>query len=101
LLTRPDPNNWSEYPNIDEEVRWLLDHCDWYRVYDIAEALYQGMLENPSYYDAELFQSDLNEYFVENGIGWQLANGEIEVRGPEALQETVQSVLPVSMREKI
>ncbi len=91
LLTRPDPNNWSEYPNIDEEVRWLLDHCDWYRVYDIAEALYQRMLENPSYYDAKRFQSDLNEYFVENGIGWQLANGEIEVRGPEALQETVQT----------
>ncbi|HNR13470.1 MAG TPA: hypothetical protein PLB95_07255 [Syntrophales bacterium] len=91
LLTRPDSNNWSEYPNIDEEVRGLLDNCDWYRVYDVAEALYQRMAETPFSYDAEMFQSELNEHFVENGIGWQLANGRMEVRGPEALQEAVQT----------
>lgn len=30
LLKRPDPGNWSEYPNIDYEVRELLDSCNWY-----------------------------------------------------------------------
>ena len=91
LLKRPDPNNWSEYPNIDYEVRELLDNCDWYRVYDVAEALYQKMSEAPYSYDPEKFQTELNAYFIENGIGWQLTDGRIEVRGPEALQEAMET----------
>lgn len=89
LLKRPDSNNWSEYPNIDYEVRELLDNCDWYRVYDVAEAIYQKMSAAPSSYDPEKFQAELNTFFFENGIGWQLTDGRIEVRGPEALQEAV------------
>jgi hypothetical protein len=91
LLKRPDPNNWSEYPNINYEVRELLDNCDWYRVYDVAEALCQTMSESPSSYDPEKFQAELNTFFFENGIGWQLTDGRIEVRGPEALQEAVET----------
>jgi len=37
LRKRPDLNNWSEYPNIDEEIRNLLDDCEWYKVYDVIE----------------------------------------------------------------
>lgn len=91
LLKRPDPNNWAEYPNIDYEVRELLDNCDWYSVYDVAEALCQKMSEAPSAYDPEKFQTELNTFFFENGIGWQLTDGRIEVRGPEALQEAVET----------
>ena len=91
LLKRPDPNNWSEYPNIDYEVRELLDNCDWYRIYDVAEALYQTMSDAPFSYDPEKFQTELNTFFFENGIGWQLTDGRIEVRGPEALQEAVET----------
>ena len=40
---RPDPNNWSEYPNIDREVRDLLDECPWYEVYEAIEAMYAGL----------------------------------------------------------
>jgi hypothetical protein len=40
LRKRPDPSNWSEYPNIDGEVHDLIDRCEWYRVYDIIEAIY-------------------------------------------------------------
>jgi hypothetical protein len=91
LLKRPDPNNWSEYPNIDYEVRELLDNCDWYHIYDVAEALYQTMSEAPSSYDPEKFQTDLNTYFFENGIGWQLTDGRIEVRAQEGLQKAVET----------
>lgn len=91
LLKRPDPNNWSEYPNIDYEVRKLLDNCDWYRIYDVVEALCQTMSETPSFYDLDKFQTDLNTFFFENGIGWQLIEGRIEVRGPEALQDVVET----------
>jgi hypothetical protein len=30
LLTAPDRNNWSEYPNIWQEVLDLLGSCEWY-----------------------------------------------------------------------
>jgi len=91
LLKRPDPNNWSEYPNIDYEVRELLDNCTWYRIYDVTEALYQKMSEAPYTYDPEKFKTELNAYFIENGIGWQLTDGKIEVRGSEVLQVTVET----------
>src|SRR5215831_20159716 len=41
LRRRPDPGNWSEIPNVRDEVNELLTECDWYRVYNIAERLYQ------------------------------------------------------------
>lgn len=91
LLKRPDPNNWSEYPNIDDEVRYLLDDCIWYRVYDVAEAICHKMYEAPTSYNPEKFQSELNMFFIENGIGWQITDGKIEVRGPEAIQEAVNT----------
>ena len=37
LLIRPDPSNWSDYPNIWEEVNILVGDCPWFRVYDIVE----------------------------------------------------------------
>src|ERR1051326_5643297 len=33
LRKRPDPSNWSEYPNVWGEVEWHVYNCDWYRVY--------------------------------------------------------------------
>ena len=41
LLVSPDPDNWSEIPNIRDEVTWHLDNCEWFKVYDVAEALCQ------------------------------------------------------------
>lgn len=41
LRKRPDLDNWSEYPNIDEENRTLIDECEWYKVYDIIEIIYK------------------------------------------------------------
>lgn len=90
LRKRPDSNNWSEYPNIDDEIHNLIDECQWYRVYDIAEGIIDQMNELPFSYDLERFQKELNGYFIENGIGWQLKNGKIEIRGPESFENIVQ-----------
>lgn len=43
LRKRPDQNNWSEYPNIADEVEYLVDHCQWFEVYDIIEGIYQTL----------------------------------------------------------
>lgn len=91
LRKKPDDNNWSDYPNVDGELRGVLDECEWYRVYDVVEALYQQMSETPYSFDLEKFVIEINAYFIENGIGWKLTDGRIEVRGPEALQRTVET----------
>jgi len=91
LRKRPDPSNWSEYPNIDEEIHRLIDDCDWYRVYDVIEGIAGHMRETPYSYEAEKFESELNDYFLESGIGWKLVEGKIEVRGSESFEQTVRS----------
>lgn len=91
LRKRPNENNWSEYPNIDGEIRELIDECEWYRVYDILEAIYDHMKEHCLSYDYEKFEKEINEYFVEAGIGWQLVAGKIEIRGEEAFEQVVHS----------
>jgi hypothetical protein len=83
LLVPPDRNNWSEYPNIWEEVARLIEDCPWYKVYDIAEALHAALAGGFSD-NSRMFTERLNQFFVENGVGWQLEGGRIMYRGSEA-----------------
>lgn len=91
LKKRPDPNNWSEYPNIDHEIHKLIDECEWYQVYDVIEGIAERMRETPYSYEMEKFENELNDYFLENGIGWKLVEGKIEVRGSETFEQTVHA----------
>ena len=93
LRTRPDRNNWSEYPNIWGEVQELMYSCEWYKVYDIIEALHASFArndENSGMQDASLFADAINGFFVEEGIGWQLVDGQIITRGTEAFEAVVR-----------
>ncbi|WP_348645808.1 hypothetical protein [Methylocystis sp. H15] len=87
MLVAPDRNNWSDYPNIWEEVLGLLQGCEWFKVYDIAEALWRSLQyqdENQS-----VFQDELNRCFREKGIGWELKNPDgIIFRGGETFTAT-------------
>ncbi len=93
LLVKPDPNNWSEYPNIWNEVDWLMEDAAWYRVYDIAEALYAQLRRNRHGATATAtFAQRLNDFLVENGIGWELRDGQIVHRGSEVFSKTTHDV---------
>lgn len=84
LRVRPnDDDNWSEYPNIDTEIRNLLDECAWYRVYDVVEKI----AENAP--DSGKFETEVNEYFIEHGIGWQLENAVLSTRGPQNFERSL------------
>jgi hypothetical protein len=92
LRTRPDPENWSEFPNIWGEVQELMYGCEWYKVYDIIEALYASFNrndENSGMQDGPLFADAINGFFIEEGIGWQLVDGQILTRGTEAFESVV------------
>lgn len=91
LRKKPDRNNWSEYPNIDNENHCLVDDCQWYKVYDIAEEIYKKMEEEHFLYQPDTFENELNEYFSESGIGWKLTNGLIEARGSEGYENIIKA----------
>jgi hypothetical protein len=101
LHVRPDPSNWSEYPNIWGEAQELVYGCDWFKFYDFVEALYQSLEEsaNKEYASDEVkervttFQNSLNEFFVDGGIGWQMVEGEIVTRGTEAFEANVDTAV--------
>jgi hypothetical protein len=104
LRTPPDSGNWSEYPNVWGEVEGLMHRCEWFRVYDIIEALYAQFVRNDSrnhQRDAEQFAESMNSFFEEEGIGWQLVNGQIITRGAEVFETIVHeatSALDLSER---
>ncbi len=80
--------NWSDYPNVWGEVQDLIRGAEWYEVYDYIEALYERLLSADAA-KAEEFASEINQFFEGNGIGWQLVDGSIEIRGPEAFEAAV------------
>jgi hypothetical protein len=97
LKIPPDSNNWSEFPNIDWEVGQHLETCEWYLVYDIIEAIIQKL--NPK--EKETFTNEINEYFITNGIGWKIVNGQIETRGDEVFETAVKKVVSVLDKAKL
>ena len=90
LRVRPDPDNWSEYPNVWVEVQYLMYGCEWFKVYDIIEALHAHLVETG---DPTSFAAEINAYFVEEGIGWQLVDGQIVTRGTEAFESIVPAAV--------
>jgi hypothetical protein len=93
LRVMPDRSNWSEYPNVAGEVEDLITSCEWYRVYDIAEAVY-ARLSDPKRSgtqsgSANEFESKLNDVMNEQGIGWKMELGRIVYRGDQPFEHAV------------
>ena len=95
LLVAPDPQNWSDYPNVWGEVGELMNDAPWYRVYDITEALYSKLAASEPWIrtaPASQFEKRLNDFFTERGIGWELGNGQITHRGSDAFSRSTREV---------
>ena len=92
LLISPDPSNWSEYPNIENEVIEHLENCEWYEIYDIIEKVYDYLYKR-NYEQAAKYEEKINKYFYKQGIGWKLSNGFLEMRGPETFEHAVKNAV--------
>ena len=66
--------------------RALVHDCEWYRVYDIVEGIHAS-LDAFGDGQAQVFESEVNQLFVEEGIGWQLVDGEVRLRSDEAFEK--------------
>jgi len=87
LKERPDQANNRRYSDIVKEVQDLVDNCEWFCVYDITEAIYQYVVKHNMY--PKKFESAVNDCFREMGIGYQLKDGLVQVRGDDAFEATV------------
>lgn len=99
----PDPNNWSEYPNVWDEAKRLISGCQWYKVYDVIEALHDHFVEcdqDTGSKNATRFAELINQFFVEEGIGWQILRGEVVTRGSETFEGTVETAITVLEKDE-
>ena len=73
---------WTDYPNVWDDINDEIQECAWPKVYDIAEVLYRRL--KPEQRSA--FQSRLNRFMAEEGIGLEMKEGEIEFRGDASFE---------------
>jgi AbiJ N-terminal domain 4 len=106
LQQQPNRRNWIEYPNVWEEAQEDVYGCQWFQVYDIIERIWSRFkrADDHSVWEEEkapAFRQAINDFFLTNGIGWQLLKGEIVMRGAdgfEAAVKTAQATLEESGR---
>lgn len=92
LYLAPDKGNWSEIPNIRDEVERVIQVAEWYRVYDVIEGLVSFIEGTYGYQSTEVFADRINSIFVDTGAGWQLVAGDgVVVCGDADFEEAVQS----------
>lgn len=86
LRRRPDPNNWSLYPNVWQEVEDLVYGAPWPKFYDIVEAVL-GLLNVD-----ELRQAveQLNDLFAEEQLAWHVIGTQVVLRTGDATDAIVE-----------
>ena len=82
----PDPYNWSDYPNIDQEVLDLIAVEPWYKFFDALERIPKSLSEEEilPYYDK------MNALFEEEQIGYRFESGAIVRVGTEEFESAVR-----------
>jgi len=86
----PDPTNWSEVPNVRDEVVDLVRDCEWFRFYDLCEAAY-GYFFNAS--SVIKYEDELNSLFEECGIAWKAENRQVVAKGSDEFEQAVENAV--------
>jgi hypothetical protein len=85
LRKRPDPNSWSVYPNIWEEVQELVHEAPWPMFYDVVEAV----VESYSGTERKSVADQLNELSTEEQLAWHIVNAPVVLRTGDVTDEIV------------
>jgi hypothetical protein len=94
-----DPYRTSPDSEMSEADLFLT--MDWFRVFDLIERVYDGLY----FHDTELlelgeeprsspFRKAINDFFIHEGIGWQLnEDGAIVTRGDESFAQAINDAV--------
>jgi hypothetical protein len=91
LLVRENTQIVEDH-RILAEVDDMLTGCIWYHVYWLLEDVYAELSTRSSLL-ADEFATRINTYFGETGVGWELLNGTLQVRGGAGLDYALQTAL--------
>ena len=97
LVISPNPSNFVDN-SIWDEVNQLIQSCDWFMVYDVAEVIYTKFLEDQFYQitnpeSPQKYCKRLNQYLQEHGIGWEMRDGQIQFRGSDTFSEITKNAV--------
>ena len=70
--------------------------CEWFKFYDFVEEMCRSLSNSTAEHAEERsaqFQDALNEFFVDEGIGWQMIDGEVVTRGTETFESNVHGAV--------
>ena len=81
-------------PVILKDIDTLLSRCEWFKVFDIAEALF-ATLELSTELQSTEFQDGLNSCLYAEGIGWRMSNGRIVYRASDAFEKATKDAVDV------
>lgn len=87
-MISPDPSNWGENDYMKSEIESIIERCDWFRVYEIIEVAYEEIVKEEY---KEEFENNINEFFIEYGIGWRMENGELLIRGNDTFEKDISA----------
>lgn len=83
-LGKPPTSDWSP-DALMRDAQALIEGCDWWRAYDIAEMIYSSLNDKYSLLDVQnQFENGINEFCNMHGIGWKMIDGRFQVRGDTA-----------------
>lgn len=89
------PENFENARDQDiwKEIEAHLNPLEWFQTFDVIERVYADLVSEGRTESAHRFEGDLNDYFFDNGVGWQLQAGQFQVRGGETFQRAVETAI--------
>lgn len=91
VLHQAPEGNWgANY--IERELYAHINSCEWFKIYDIAEAIYSFLEKNNINNGHVAYAKAFNEFCYEKGIGWNFKNGCILTRATE-IEENISKLL--------
>ena len=81
----PDQLNWSDYPNVENEVIGLIATKPWYRFFDALERIRQFLCE----WEVAPYYEKMNALFAEERIGYRFESGSIVRVGTQEFHDAV------------
>ena len=88
LRIPPDLGNWTEYPNVDNEVIDLLTTTSWYKFFDALERIPRHLQPH----DHAIYFDEVNSLLAEEMVGYRFESGHLVRVGTEEFHTAVAAV---------